>query len=158
MLLARAAYLVNDGEREAYDQLTSELAAADSGDGLPEAFTHPDFVMANVVATADSLVIVDWAGAGRGPRAWSLAWLLYAEGVKDLRRVDLVLAGYRRLVTLTDEEVSRLAAMIAARPMVFVAWAVLAGQATPGKALASTAEQRAQAQAIADRARAFLAP
>jgi hypothetical protein len=41
---------------------------------------------------------------------WSLAFLLCAEGAKDLRRVDVVLAGYRRHVTL-EEELDRLAAM-----------------------------------------------
>jgi hypothetical protein len=30
------------------------------------------------------MVLVDWAGAGRGPRAWSLAFLLYPEGAAGL--------------------------------------------------------------------------
>ena len=36
------------------------------------------------------LVLVDWTGAGRAARAWSLAFLLFAEGAKNLARVDLV--------------------------------------------------------------------
>ncbi len=156
-MLAGTAHLVDDGERAAYARLCEAVDAVDTGDGLPEAFTHADFVMANVVATADGMVIVDWAGSGRGPRAWSLAFLLYAEGVKDRRRVDLVLAGYRRHVTLTALELDRLAAILPARPMVFVAWAVLTGRTTPTEALARAAELRTQAEAIASRARAALA-
>jgi hypothetical protein len=52
-------------------------AEADALRGLVEeaAFTHPDFVMANVVAPGDGrMVLVDWsgagqAGAGQAPRA-----------------------------------------------------------------------------------------
>ncbi|HEX3974728.1 MAG TPA: hypothetical protein VHW96_00615 [Solirubrobacteraceae bacterium] len=45
------------------------------------AFTHPDFVMANVVAPGDgTMVLVDWSGAGRAPRMWSLGFLLWAVG------------------------------------------------------------------------------
>jgi thiamine kinase-like enzyme len=33
---------------------------------------HPDFLLANVVASTDGrLVVVDWAGSGRAPRLWS---------------------------------------------------------------------------------------
>jgi len=97
-----------------------------------------------------------WAGAGRGPRAWSLAFLLYAEGAKDLRRVDVVLAGYRRHVTLEDEELARLAAIAAARPLVLSVWSVCTGRSTPTEALAHAAETKTLAEAIAARARAAL--
>jgi predicted enzyme related to lactoylglutathione lyase len=76
----------------------------------------PGGVLANVVATDDGMVLVDWAGAGRGPRAWSLAFLLYAEGASELRRVDVVLGGYRRHVTLSPAELGRLAGLILVRP------------------------------------------
>jgi aminoglycoside phosphotransferase (APT) family kinase protein len=33
------------------------------------ALIHPDFVLANVVVSPDrGMALVDWAGAGRGPR------------------------------------------------------------------------------------------
>ena len=156
-MLAGAAHLIPADERAAYEALQSEIRALDSADGLPEALTHPDFVLANVVATPDAMVLVDWAGAGRGPRAWSLAFLLYAEGAKDLRRVDVVLAGYRRHVTLTEEELSRLADIARARPLVLSAWSVCTGRATPTKALAHAAEAKTLAEAVAARARAALA-
>ncbi len=113
-------------------------------------------MLANVVATPGGMVLVDWAGAGRGPRAWSLAFLLYAEGAKDLRRVDVVLAGYRRHVTLEEEELGRLAAIAQARPLVLSVWSVCTGRATPTEALAHAAEAKTLAEAIAARARAAL--
>ena len=146
-MLAGIAHLVPDAERDAYRALQAEVGALDTADGLPEALTHPDFVLANVVATPGGMVLVDWAGAGRGPRAWSLAFLLYAEGAKDLRRVDVVLLGYRRHVTLEDEELDRLAAIAQARPLVLSVWSVCTGRATPTEALAHAAEAKTLAEA-----------
>jgi len=156
-MLAGVARLIPDSEREAYAAFKAEIDALDTADGLPEGFTHPDFVLANVVATPGGMVLVDWAGAGRGPRVWSLAFLLYAEGAKNLRRVDVVLAGYRRHVTLTDEELGRLAAIARARPLVLSAWSVGTGRATPTAALAHAAEVKTRAEAVAARARTALA-
>jgi hypothetical protein len=54
------------------------------GDGLPSALIHPDFVLANVIASPGrGMVFVAWTGAGQGPRAWSLAFLLCAEATKN---------------------------------------------------------------------------
>ena len=66
-MLTGAAHLIPDGERADYEALLTEIRALDSADGLPEALTHPDFVLANVVATADAMVLVDWAGRAAGP-------------------------------------------------------------------------------------------
>ena len=156
-MLAGAAHVIPGDQRAAYEALCAEVAALDAGDGLPEALTHPDFVLANVVATSDGMVFVDWAGAGRGPRLWSLAFLLYAEGAKDPRRADVVLAGYRPARTLTGEELDRLAGIIRARPLVLTAWAVCTGRTTPTEAMAAAAETRALADALASRARKALA-
>jgi Ser/Thr protein kinase RdoA (MazF antagonist) len=156
-MLADAARVIPADQRAAYAALGGEVGALDAGDGLPEALTHPDFVLANVVATTDAMVLVDWAGAGRGPRLWSLAFLLYAEGAKDPRRVDVVLAGYRRHVALTGEELDRLAGLIQARPLVLAAWAVCTGRTAPGEAVASAVETKALAETIVARARKALA-
>jgi len=155
-LLTGIAHLVPEAERKAYGELRAQVEALDIADGLPEALTHPDFVLANVVATPSGMVLVDWSGAGRAPRVWSLAFLLYAEGAKDLRRVDVVLAGYRRHVTLEDEELARLAAIAQARPLVLSVWSVCTGRATPTEALAHAAEAKTLAEAVAARARAAL--
>ena len=152
--LAAARELVADGEEDAYRLLCDEVDRLDGGAGLPEAFTHPDFVMANVVASPDGIVVVDWAGAGRAPRLWSLAFLLYAEGAKDLRRVDRVVAGYRQHVRPEPEELDRLTTVMRARPLVFVTWAVCTGRSTAADAVAGLAELHSLTEAIADRARA----
>ncbi len=156
-MLADAAPIILDEQRSAYQELCAEVGGLDPGDGLPEALTHPDFVLANVVATRDGMVVVDWAAAGRGPRLWSLAFLLYAEGAKDQRRADLALDGYRRHVTLTGEELDRLPGIIRARPLILAAWAVCTGRRTPAEALAAAAETKSLAEALAARARQALA-
>jgi Ser/Thr protein kinase RdoA (MazF antagonist)/predicted enzyme related to lactoylglutathione lyase len=130
-LLADAEGLVPVGERGAYASVRTELEGLDGCQGLPPALVHPDFVLANVIASADrGLAVVDWTGAGRGPRLWSLAFLLYAEGAKDLRRVDLVVSGYRRHVNLEPEELSRLVSALRARPLAIDVWAFCMGRTT----------------------------
>jgi Ser/Thr protein kinase RdoA (MazF antagonist) len=156
-MLAEAGPLFPDSERAAYQALCAEVAALDAAEGLPEALTHPDFVLANVIARPSDMVLVDWAGAGRGPRLWSLAFLLYAEGAKELRRAGAVLAGYRQHVTLTGEELDRLPAIARARPLVLSAWAVCTGRMTPSAALARAADVKTLTESIASAARAALA-
>ena len=46
-------------------------------------------------------MIIDWIGAGRGPRAWPLAFLLFAAGPRGARRG---LDRYTRSITLSEEE------------------------------------------------------
>lgn len=137
--------------------LADALADADGGDGLPTALIHPDFVLPNVVAVNPTgedpgMVLVDWAGAGRGPRLWSLAFLLWAEGAKDLRRVDLAVAGYRRRIELTAEERGRLWGVISARPLVFEIWRLHHRDRAAADAAAAVVQSRRLAQAIAARA------
>ena len=159
--LAAAAEWLQDAEAKAsfrdiahYGELADALAFADSCTGLPEAFTHPDFVLANVVATAEpSMVLVDWSGAGLGPRLFSLAFLLWAEGSKDMRRVELAISGYARRVTLTDEEIVRLEAAIVARPLVLDIWRLRHRGLGAADAARAAAEQRRLAGAIAARVR-----
>jgi Ser/Thr protein kinase RdoA (MazF antagonist) len=153
-MLADAGHLFPDTERAAYEELCAEVAALDAAEGLPQAFTHPDFALANVVATRDEMVLVDWAGAGHGPRLWSLGWLLYTEAVRDLRRVHAVLPGYLRHVTLTPQELDRLAAVARGRPLVLTAWAVCHGHLTPSEALTRAAETRTLTETRAARSRA----
>jgi Ser/Thr protein kinase RdoA (MazF antagonist) len=155
-MLAAAAPVIPDAERAAFDALQAEVAALDAADGLPEGVIHPDFVLANVVATPGDMVLVDWAGAGRGPRLWSLAFLLYAETAKDPRRAGAVLSGYREHVTLEAEELDRLAPVAQARPLILRAWSVCMGQATPTQAMTAAAETKALTETIAARVRAAM--
>jgi Ser/Thr protein kinase RdoA (MazF antagonist) len=112
-----------------FHRLQDEVARTDDCHDLPEAFVHPDFVPANTISTADGkLAIVDWAGAGRGPRLWSLGFLLWAAGARDQRLIDIVVSRYRRSVELEQSELDRLEGAIRGRPVMLETWAVCAGQ------------------------------
>ena len=138
--------------------LSDALDSIDACADLPTALVHPDFVLANVVAAEDGdMVLVDWAGAGRGPRLWSLAFFLWAEGAKDLRRVDLAVAGYRANLELEPEELDRLAAVIPARGLIFDIWRLHHAHLAVGDAAAAWPRRQAEAEAIAERARAAFA-
>jgi Ser/Thr protein kinase RdoA (MazF antagonist) len=152
-LLAGRADRVEPADQAAYDQLRRELDDVDDGTGLPVALTHPDFVLANVVApAAGGLLLVDWSGAGTGSRAWTLAFLLWAEGARNPPRADLVAAGYRRHIRLEPAELTRLTAMMRARPVVLAVWSYCLGRATLAGAVAASAEARDIAAAIGPRA------
>jgi len=153
-MLAEAAPNIPEAEHAAFEALQAEVAALDAAEGLPEGLIHPDFVLANVVATPGGMVLVDWAGAGRGPRLWSLAWLLYVEAAKEPRRAGAVLLGYREHVTLEPEELDRLAAVARSRPLILRAWSVCMGRTTPTQAMAATEETKALTETIATRVRA----
>lgn len=115
-------------------------------DGLPEALLHPDFVPANAIRTVQGdHVVVDWAGAGRGPRVWSLGFLLFATGGRP-RLVEVVMSRYRRHVVLTDAELDHLPEAILERELVLGVWAA----ARRGRPLA-------QVEADVDAARALAA-
>jgi Ser/Thr protein kinase RdoA (MazF antagonist) len=154
-LVADAAGSVPARGRRHYDAVRTAVEALDTGEGLPMAFTHADFVMANVVAPGDGrLVVVDWSGAGRAPRAWSLGFLLWSVGFGgDLARVDRAVDGYRRRVQPEPEELDRLEDLIAARPVVFEAWAFALGRKPLAEAARGLRDIRRRAGAIAARAR-----
>jgi Ser/Thr protein kinase RdoA (MazF antagonist) len=157
-LLADAAGLVPAGQRSLYDTLRADLDALDAGQDLPRALIHPDFVLANVIASPErGLVLVDWTGAGRGPRLWPLAFLLFAEGARHPRRAELVAAGYRRHVRPEPEELSRLVPMMRARAVVLNVWSFCLGRKSLAEAAAGAAAAREVAQAAGPRARAALA-
>jgi Ser/Thr protein kinase RdoA (MazF antagonist) len=106
-----------------------QLADVDDCADLPHAFVHPDFVPANAIASTEGgLVMVDWAGSGRGPRLWSLAFLLYAAGARDMRLVDAAYSRYSQHITLEPEELARLDSAIRGRPLVIDCWSYLAGR------------------------------
>jgi len=153
-MLAEAVPLIPDTERAAFDALRAEIAALDAAEGLPEALIHPDFVLGNVVATPGGMVLVDWAGAGRGPRLWSLAFLLYSEAAKEARRAGAVMLGYREHVTLEREELDRLGSVAQTRPLILRAWSVCMGRSTPTEAMTAVSQTKALTEMIATRVRA----
>jgi Ser/Thr protein kinase RdoA (MazF antagonist) len=109
-------------------------------------------VLANVVASpARGMVLVDWAGAGRGPRAWPLAFLLYAEAAKNPPRAGLVVSGFRRRVTLEPDEIERIPAMMRVRPAVLAAWSLCLGRCSAEQAMRATVNARQVAETVGPR-------
>jgi aminoglycoside phosphotransferase (APT) family kinase protein len=121
-----------------FDRLRDAVERSDDCQELAHALVHPDFVLANAIPTADDrLVIVDWTGAGRGPRLWSLGFLLFAAGARDPRLVELVVSRYRKRISLEPEELERLDGAIGGRPLMLDCWAFCHGR----RPLAETVER-----------------
>ena len=164
-LLAAAEGRVAAGDpadRGAYESLRADVAGFDGGDGLPETLVHPDFVLANAIPApaengagdgAERLVMVDWTGAGIGPRLWPLAFLLYAAGARGPERVGSVVRGYTRYARPQPGELSRLAAVMTVRPSIFEIWAFCTGRKSAAEAARGVAGARERAGTIAARAR-----
>ena len=137
------------------DALRQAVQAIDDGEDLPAALLHPDFVPANAISRADGgLVMVDWTGAGRGPRLWSLGFLLWAAGARDLRLVDAVVTQYRRRLQPEPVELDRLDSAIGARPLIFACWNAAAGHRGPAELAEEIGPTARMAGVIAARARA----
>ncbi|HLI59942.1 MAG TPA: phosphotransferase [Solirubrobacteraceae bacterium] len=137
-----------------FDRLREAVEHADDCADLPHAVVHPDFVPANAIPTQkDTLVIVDWTGAGRGPRLWSLGFLLWAAGARDPRLVELVVSRYRRRTMLEPEELARLEDAIAGRPLMLDCWSYCHGRLALDQAVERLEDTRRLARAIAARAR-----
>jgi Ser/Thr protein kinase RdoA (MazF antagonist) len=137
-----------------YEALRDELARADDCAGLPVGLVHPDFVPVNGVASpAGDVVIVDWAGAGAGPRLPSFAFLLWAAADAGNGCVQAAVSGYRQHVQLEPAELDRLEAALPVRWTLIQAWSVLVGR----RRLAAVADElpagRARAAHVAARAR-----
>jgi Ser/Thr protein kinase RdoA (MazF antagonist) len=168
--VAVARSLLSELEAEAGPRGTDGFAVLDTAletttpttTGLPEAFVHPDFVPVNTIAATDDPdsrpIIVDWTNAGRGPRVWSLGFVLWAAGARDLRLVDAFVSRYRRHVSPTDPELAALPVAIAARPLTMSVWSLAVGRGSAAKAAQDHQAVAQQAQEISTRAlRAFQA-
>ena len=104
---------VSSGDGDAFAALRHAVAAADGGDGLPEALVHPDPVPKNVIFTTDGPVLVDWTSAGRGPRLASMMLVLRSGWA-----AVPFMKGYTRRVSLTDEERNRLSGLLFSRSLI----------------------------------------
>ena len=124
-LAAAAALLADlDGRvppehRQLYELINELMPEGDDARGLPEAFVHPDPVRNNVVVTPGGPVLLDWTGAGTGPRLASLAGLLHSAGP---RHAAAALVGYREHIELTAEELGRLEGVLWIRILWLSAW------------------------------------
>lgn len=108
---------VAPGGRERFEWLRDQVENADDAEGLPEALTHSNYHLWAAVGTPGNLVIVGWAGSGRGARLPALAWLLRTAAEGSTENVVAVMRGYREHVQLTDEELERLPGMLNMRAL-----------------------------------------
>jgi Ser/Thr protein kinase RdoA (MazF antagonist) len=157
-LLAELESQAGAADADGFAVLDEALAAAAATTvGLPESFVHPDFVPVNAVTPADDPdghpAIVDWTNAGRGPRVWSLGFVLWAAGARDLRLVDAFVSRYRRHVSLENAELAALPVAIAARPLTMSIWSLAVGRGQVAQAVQDHNAVARQAQEIASRAR-----
>ena len=147
----RASLAVLQGDVDDLDDLAD----------LPHAFTHPDFVAANAVVVDDgvddgkveSLVLLDWTGAGRAPRLWTLGFLLWSAALAGPRCIDAVAAGYRGHVRLQHAELARLESAVGARPIIFNAWSYATGRRSLADAAAESGRLHERVCEIAARGR-----
>lgn len=113
--------------RSQLESLREQLLRDDDYSGLPESLIHPDPVLKNAIVTRGSgLVLIDWTGAGRGPRLASIAVLLWSGALGQdgwsPENVDAMVAGYRVHVQLQGDELDRLAGVMRIRPLIFACW------------------------------------
>jgi Ser/Thr protein kinase RdoA (MazF antagonist) len=131
-------------DRDQLEVLRRALADADDATGLPEAFVHPDPVPKNTVFTRDGPVLVDWAGAGRGPRLASLALVLRSSwaGPRFMR-------GYAASVELDAEERRRAPDILMTRALIDIAFRVCREPAKIGPQVRRLSAVRKRADALA---------
>jgi Ser/Thr protein kinase RdoA (MazF antagonist) len=164
--LAEIEPRVASPHRAQYESLLELLAHLDDGKALPHAFVHPDFHRGNVLATDDDVVVIDWTGAGRGPRVASLGVLLFTAAAKqypgdatsspDVERVGPVVAGYRSQIGLDADELAHLDDAVLRPALVFACYLFWVGVRSSGQPALSGpwAPPYEMAGAIASRARA----
>jgi Ser/Thr protein kinase RdoA (MazF antagonist) len=116
-LRAAAGWLGDLPPTGAVTKLRAAIDGADGGEGLPEAFVHPDPVPRNAIFTEDGPVLVDWTGAGRGPRLASMALVLRSGWA-----AKPFLLGYLRHGELTAEEWERLGGLLLSRQLIDLAF------------------------------------
>lgn len=153
---ARALLASAEGDPAARQTLDLELADLDDCADLPHGIVHPDFDPVNVIRSPDGAVVVDWAGSGRGPRLWSLGFTLWGAGFRGIELVDAVLAGYRRHVELTPDELDRLPDAVRARALTLDCWAVAHGRLEWAHAVQRLDRAQDRAEQIAGRVRDVL--
>ena len=129
-LLAALAFLdsidtkVMGAEREQFEQLRERVRAADAGEGLPEALVHGNFLAGDpdhAVMTESGPFVVNWKGSGRGPRLADLGWVLW--GCWNEADAIPIIDAYSKHIDLTTEELDRLAAVMAIRPLYLTSFA-----------------------------------
>jgi Ser/Thr protein kinase RdoA (MazF antagonist) len=155
--------------RERFDRLGADLAATSDLEHLPRSLIHSDCQLVNAIRAGDGRVIlIDWEGAGLGPRIVPLGLVLYSTVVQsageperpvDLALVEPIARGFALHASLSDAELNHLADAVRFRPLVIAA-RELARAAREGRIDAAEGwwSRYAAADTIGRRARAALAP
>lgn len=104
-----------------YESLRAQLADTDRAENLPLSLIHPDYAGPNIILTRhDTPVVIDWSGAGRGPRLTSFAWFLNQASLRKepaAPTVDAIAEGYGSMIEFDDQELRRLASVMRIRPL-----------------------------------------
>ena len=154
---ASALLKAADTDSAARKTLVAELNDLDDCADLPHGLVHPDFVPANTILRPEhGMVVIDWAGSGRGPRLWSLGFLLWAAASCDLALVETVLSRYRRHVQFSAAELDRLPDAIRGRPLTIDCWSVAHDRLTGFEAVQRLDQRAELVEQAAARARDML--
>ncbi|MGA8369790.1 MAG: SAM-dependent methyltransferase [Acidimicrobiales bacterium] len=126
-----ARHRVPADQRDLYQGLAGDLRILSDGRDLPHVVVHPDFVPRNVIRARDvAPVVIDWAGAGWGPRIISLGCLLWAASARGKVNTEAVVSGYRKCITLEPAELEELVPAMSLRPLVLACWNFATGRDT----------------------------
>ena len=119
-LFADLKRLVAPEQRAHVDTLLTALGSLDLCEGLPQALVHVDFGGPNILKAADgSMTVIDWTGAGRGPRVESVA---SAFGPLPPAAQKAAIKAYREHIELTPEELDRLEGTLLTHQLVLACW------------------------------------
>jgi aminoglycoside phosphotransferase (APT) family kinase protein len=123
-LLAALSFLdsvdtkVPASDRDQFEAFRERVRAADAGEGLPESLVHGNLLAGDpdhALMTDDGPLVVNWKGAGIGPRLADLGWVLW--GCWQETDAIPIIDAYSHHVALTTEELDRLEAVMAIRPL-----------------------------------------
>ena len=120
------------GKDKTWDVLVGGLDSATDFSSLPKALLHPDPAAVNTIMAGGKPVLIDWAGAGYGPRVLGLGLLLVAcTAGKEFNRewADAVMRAYTEHVTLEAAELDALEAAVAHRLLIHEVYSWCVGMA-----------------------------
>jgi Ser/Thr protein kinase RdoA (MazF antagonist) len=127
---------------------------------LPAALVHPDFVPPNVIVReggGDEWIIVDWAGAGVGPRILSLGFLLGVGAIRGkLILVQAVMKGYSAHARLEAAELGVLREAAYARFLTMGCWEVGVGRKKPAEVVEGLAALKGMGDLVVGKVKEIL--
>lgn len=122
---------VPGGRRDEVEVIGRALDGTSDCESLPAALIHPDCQAVNAIRDGEGTVtMIDWAGAGLGPRIVPLGLVLFSCVVQtaeddppalDLGRVEPIVEGFCRHGIVTVAELDHLADAVRFRPLVIAA-------------------------------------